>query len=105
MSIAFVVSPRARVDAFEIAEFVDIDNPAAAVKLSKAIFDTFDFIAENPLAGPLYHSKNRSITGIRRCVVKNYRNYLVFYREHNHTLTILRVIHGARNIDLALRED
>lgn len=44
------------------------------------------------------------LTGIRSLPVPGFRNYLIFYRIQGDQLEIIRVLHGARDLELALEE-
>jgi toxin ParE1/3/4 len=55
--------------------------------------------------GVAYSSTPSRHTGLRRWPVPGFRNYLVFYRSVGADVEIVRVLHAARDINVALEED
>jgi len=47
----------------------------------------------------VYDSGITRLKGLRRIPVKGFENYLVFYLPHQGGIDVIRVLHGARNID------
>ena len=58
--------------------------------------NTFQFIARNPGIG---RDRFELAVGLRSWRISNFENYLVFYRIQNETLQIVRVLHGARDLE------
>ena len=56
-------------------------------------------IAQNPRSAPLCRFKTKELGGIRRVRVSGFPKHLVFYRFQQNELLILRVIHGARDLE------
>ena len=56
-------------------------------------------IAKNPRAGMLCKFKAEELGKVRRVLVTGFPKHLVFYRFHENELLILRVIHGARDLE------
>jgi toxin ParE1/3/4 len=52
-----------------------------------------------PEMGSLYESDHPELSGGRFFPVKRFRNYLVFYRPTPQGIRVLRVLHGARDIE------
>ena len=76
-------------DLLSIVDYIADDSPEAAQALRDEITVKVSLLPEHPR---LYR-KGR-VEGTREMVV--HRNYLVIYAESEHTITILRVLHGAR---------
>ncbi|MBN1444317.1 MAG: type II toxin-antitoxin system RelE/ParE family toxin [Planctomycetes bacterium] len=70
-----------------------------ALRFLRAVQVAYEFICENPHAAP--HGKFRSplLEGVRRWRVPGFENHLVFCRVDADGVEILRVLHGARDID------
>lgn len=58
-----------------------------------------------PQRGKLIQSNNPELGNIRQQAVKGFKKYLVFYRPTDLGVEILRVIHGARDIEAILEEE
>jgi addiction module RelE/StbE family toxin len=88
--------PSARRDAIEILEYIQLDNPKAAV----AEVDRFDKeigkLADFPLLGKVPNNQRLSQLGYRILIVGN---YLVFYVVHEKYVEIRRIIHGRRQYE------
>ena len=96
MSAHIWFSPVAVADVEEIGYYVACENYAAALDLADRLFDAFSSLAENPKMGrprPEFHNA-RSLA---------VRPYVVLYREVKDGIEIIRVLHGARDIDSAMR--
>jgi toxin ParE1/3/4 len=79
----------ARADLLAIIEFLSDDNPAAAQRLKDDIEDRVGKPSEPP---KLYRAGR--VAGMREMVVRP--NYIGIYKEDARTLSILRVLHAAR---------
>lgn len=76
-------------DLTAIVDYISDDNPAAAQALKDDIADKVARLPENPR---LYR-KGR-VAGTREMVVRS--NYVVVYAEDGGVVTVLRVLHAAR---------
>ena len=77
------------VDLMAIVDYISDDNPDAAQALREDIETKVSRLRDNPR---LYRVGR--VDGTREMVVRS--NYLVVYAEDPHTVTILRVLHAAR---------
>jgi toxin ParE1/3/4 len=59
-------------------------------------------LADMPALGSRYESHAPELTGVRFFPVTRYRNYLVFYRPTATGIEVLRVLHGAQDIERIL---
>ena len=55
--------------------------------------------------GKLCQFPHPNLADIRQQSIKGFRKYLIFYRITESEIDILRVIHGARDIETILDED
>ena len=87
------------VDVQEIANYIAMDNEAAADRVLAEIDRTYATLALDPMMGTAYHPLRRSLIGIRMFVVTDYPNYLIYYRTlpDNTGVRILYVLHAARD--------
>lgn len=89
-----LLTPLAVADLESIATYIAKDSPARAASFVSEFRLVIDAIGDVPRAFPLvprYEAK-----GVRRLV---HGNYLVFYRIASERVDVLRVAHGARNLD------
>jgi toxin ParE1/3/4 len=99
------VRARADLDVDQIAEYIGARNATAGRNFMLATRREFEFLAENPLAGTIHPGRNRKVKGLRSWPIKHYRNYLVLYLPRTDGVEIVRVLHGARDIDAAMEGD
>lgn len=91
--------PKARRDLIEIADYISNNSVDAAMRFLNAAEETFQFIAENPLVGQLFLPSSELIPPLRIWPVHNFRNHLIFFRPTNDGVEIIRVLHGARDLE------
>src|SRR5947208_7397332 len=96
-------SPKARRDLAEIAAYIAFDNPSAADRFLIAAEDAFDKLARIPGMGALREFSDPKLKDLRSWPIKRFRNYLIFYRPVKDGIEIVRVLHGARDIERVLR--
>jgi toxin ParE1/3/4 len=77
----------------------------AALRFLKATEETFDDLAEMPGMGSPRRFKNSKLAGVRMWPIKDFPNYLAFYLTTDESIRVLRVLHGARNIERILDSD
>jgi toxin ParE1/3/4 len=87
------LTPRARRDLREIALHIAEDDPAAALRLAEKMLEHFRTLAKMPGMG---RARAELGSGLRSFPVSP---YLIFYREIETGVEVLRIIHGARDID------
>ena len=66
---------------------------------------TFRQLAESPELGSLGEFQSPALCGVRRWRVKRFTNYLIFYRPLAEGIEVIRVLHGARDIDAIFNAD
>ena len=91
---------RADQDVDEISDYLaQYSQPAAGLFLDE-LYRLADRHAGSPLIG---RARDELETGLRSFVVR--RKYVVLFRPADDTIEIVRVIHGARNIEAVFREE
>jgi len=87
-------TPRAEIDLEEVGDYIALDNPRRAVSFIREIRQHCEKIAGGP-----DHYVARSDLGdtIRICA---HGNYLIVFEPFDDGALILRVLHGARNVQL-----
>lgn len=89
-------------DIVELAAAIGEQSIPAADRFLDA---TTELLSSSPGIGGLYGSTNERFVGLRVFPVRGFRNHLIFYREREHGIEIIRVLHGASDVDAALVND
>ena len=76
-----------------------------AVRFLGAVEQAYEFISRTPEAGAPCRFDRPRLEGLRRWPVPGFANHLVFYRLVGEWLEIVRVLHGARDIESLLESD
>lgn len=86
---------RATQDITDIADYIRLENPAAALRVRDAILETLQHLIQFPQLG-----RPQSIEGVRRLVTRRY-GYIVYYSvdQRLDEVVILAVQHPARERD------
>ena len=94
------VTDLAEKDLLDIWSYISAKaNPAAAESMLDRIEKRFPFLARNPYAG---REQDEISLGIRSFPVGP---YLIFYESSPEEIRVARILHGARDIRKAFRED
>lgn len=99
------IRPRASLDVVEQATYIGKDNILAADGFLNASTALFEFLAQSPQVGAVYPTKNKRLPGLRVYRVPGFPKHLAFYLERSFGIEIVRVLHGARDLDAALRDE
>jgi len=83
-------SPLAIADREQIFDYIETDNPRAAVSMDDRIQDGIETLLQFPLSG-----RSGRVEGTRELVIVG-TPYIAAYRIAGDTIRILRVLHGAR---------
>jgi len=89
-----VVSQAAEADLETIADWIAQDNPRRALSFVIELRDACMSLGHTPRAFPLV--PRHEAHGIRRRV---HGNYLIFYRIDPDQVTIIHILHGARDFE------
>lgn len=84
---------RAEEDLHEIWAYIAEDNPRAADRLIGEFDRKFQLLADHPKMG---RARPAILPGIRSLPVGN---YVIFFVEEGEGVKIVRVLHGARNLE------
>lgn len=90
----------------EIDQHLDYLEAAAGLETAERFFTqllaTCDALAEMPRMGVLCGFHKRSTHRLRRFPVHSFENWPVFYQPQHNGVEIIRIIHGARDIEALL---
>ena len=96
-----LVREKAWADLEELGAFIAKDNPSAAIEVVRQLRRSFEQLACMPQLGRVV-KRVKTSEQLRAWLSPAFRNYLIFYRELSDGVEIVRVLHGARDIQRIL---
>jgi toxin ParE1/3/4 len=91
--------PNARRDLRDHFVYIGRSNEAAARRFLQAADQAMARLAEWPEMGGLWESDNPALEGLRCWTISRFRNYVIFYRPTSDGIDVIRVLHGAQDIE------
>ena len=104
MSLPIRTRLLARQDLVDIFTRIGQNNPDAATRFLKAANETIERLAERPGLGSSLETSNPELEGLRFRLVKGFKKYLILYIPQEDSIDVVRVLHGARDIQKLLDE-
>ncbi len=92
------ITPLAESDIAEIGDYIASDSPARALSFVRELRGQCRKIAGSPEA---YRMRHELGEGIRACA---YHRYMIFFVAAAKEVTIIRVLHGARDLTALFRD-
>ncbi|KZL50669.1 type II toxin-antitoxin system RelE/ParE family toxin [Nodularia spumigena CS-591/12] len=92
-------------DLIDLATYIAEDSLDVSDRFLIAAEATFKQLSKTPAMGKHCQFSHPNLADIRQQSIKGFRKYLIFYRLTESEVDILRVIHGARDIEGILDED
>lgn len=89
-----LITPAAEADLINIWGYIARDNVEAADRTYQAAEKTFEAIAAMPGIGTAYWTSRAKLKGLRFFPVKQFHNYIIYYREITQGVEIVRVLHA-----------
>ncbi len=86
-----IISPEAIEDIGDIRGCIAMDNPETAERVMQAIKASGALLAAQPELG----QNQPLLRGVRVWVITEFPSYLMFYREHEGSVEIVRVLQSA----------
>lgn len=105
MTPALRIAPAADVDVDEQFFYLAQRSPDAARRFLLATERTFEELLRTPRAGHPFGSTAPRLSNLRIWRVQGFANHLVFYRESDTVIEIVRVLHAARDAERILSEE
>jgi toxin ParE1/3/4 len=90
------ITEAAYADLEDIENYIALDSPAIARQFILKIFDRMDQLSSYPLSGKIVPEIN-DLT-VRELLLNKYR--IVYQLNRDDRISILRVVHGARLLDI-----
>jgi toxin ParE1/3/4 len=75
------------------------ERPTAAERFLDALESGYERITEHPRIGVACTELAPTLEELRRWPVPGFASYLIFYRPAGETIEIVRVLHGARDLE------
>lgn len=97
MSVRYVLTPEAQAHVDEIGAYIAQDSVDAALKVYDALEEAFDLLAERPGIG--HTREDLTDRPLKFWSV----SYLVVYDPSRIPLTVVAVLHGARDVEQLLK--
>lgn len=91
-------------DVEETAEYIAKDSLEAALRFLQQTKSTLQYLAENPGIGGRFVSDHPEFENLRACRVKGFPNHVIFYIEREGAIEIVRILHGAMDLEAELRK-
>jgi toxin ParE1/3/4 len=97
------IRPLAAKDLEKIVRYLDEQSALAGDRFLEEFFHATNLLAERPGMGSLRRTRGR-LKGLRSWPLDKFDSYLIFYLPVDVGIEVVRVLHGARNIDRELRK-
>jgi len=95
-----LLRPEAERDLDEQADYIAREHSVeAALRFYAAVEDSLGLLMAQPRMGAARRFRNPLLAGVRMCVVKGWEKHLIFYRAVKGGIEVLRILHGARDIE------
>ena len=95
-----VLRPKADTDIDHQFEYLAVEGGlATARRFLRALKQTCDMLQTSPELGSPRIFGDPRLAGLRMCPVRGFRRQLIFYIPSRDTIEIVRVLHGARDIE------
>ena len=105
MKRSIVILPLARSDLYEIGCYLSERDLAVSKRFNRAVDRTLQYLLDAPESGERRDYSNPAYANVRIWRVDGFPNHLIFYRANETDLTVVRVIHGARDYDTMFNEE
>jgi toxin ParE1/3/4 len=94
-----IVHDRAKADVDDIADYIATDSIDAALRFYQAAQDAFNLLADFPGAGARQSVPDPAFAQLRSWPITGFRKYLICYLPLSDGVEIVRVIHGAQDVN------
>lgn len=98
------LTPLAQQDLVNQGQYLAEESIEVSDRFLSAIQATFSQIIQMPRIGSPRQYRDPRLTGIRMWPVKGFENHLIFYRAQEKYIEVIRILHGARDIDVIFQE-
>ena len=103
MTLEIRLRPLSRADIDLHVSYIAHDRPASAERFARRVLETLDLLADHPNIGARSSTRSRLLRDLRRWPVRGFENHLIFYFARTDHLDIVRILHGAVDLNRVLR--
>ena len=94
------LSDAAAADILEQADwYIGQSGEVLAQRWGKAVTSAVLRVVKNPAAGTLCRFQSAELRNVRRTTIAGFPKHLLFYRIRGTEILVLRVVHGARDLE------
>jgi len=93
------LSDQSKSDLVAIWEYIAQDSPSAANRFVQRLVKEYKSLSKNPGTG---RSRDQLRPGLRSFPVGN---YLILYRQITEGIAVIRILHGARDLEVILEQE
>ncbi len=79
--------------------FIGEQDLDAGIRFLVSCEETFEFLAKMPMVGSPREFRSSRLRNVRVWTVKGFEDHLIFYRPTDDGIEIVRVLHGARDLE------
>ena len=105
MNREIIQRAEAQEDLADAFAYIGQDSLDAALRFLDAAEQTFRQLAMMPGIGERFRSGRPELADVRRIGITGFRKYQVYYRPIDNGIEVLRVLHGARDVERILGSD
>jgi toxin ParE1/3/4 len=94
-----IILPQARADEDETFDFLAAQSLAVAVRFLDSVDASIRKLCDDPSPGMPCIFEDPRLAGLRWAKVRGFPNHLIFFRTEAGSLIVMRVLHGARDLE------
>lgn len=99
MSTTIVRTDQAIADLKQLSEFIARDSQKSAERFLHAVEVALQFLAGMPEFAGRCEFRSPDLQDLRVWPIRKFKNHLIFYRPIENGIEVVRVLHGARDLD------
>ena len=97
MNVPVVVTPAARQDIFDLADYLAEQSLEVAEYFLDQVEKTFERLSQMPEIGSLCRLTRSDVENVRVWPVGNFSKHLIFYRLEKERILVIRIMHGSQD--------
>ena len=97
MTRPIIVQPAAHRDIDALADYIGRTSSRTAIRFYDAVSISYARLAAQPDLGTKCDVEFPGLTNLRVWPIRGFPNHLIFYRVADDSITVVRILHGARD--------
>jgi toxin ParE1/3/4 len=102
MSLHAVFTRQSEEDLYLVTRFIAESSPDSAARLTTNFLRSVERLVHHPRIGRVAETPASSADELRWLPIDGFPNHLIFYRVAQDQLIVVRIIHGARELESIL---